>query len=557
MRRFLACTTLVLTGFGCGEEAKWTAPPCGSGPLALSSLVPGPGDSGHDVELAAKAFRYDRIYFGLSSYSTGMSADLSLAETASAAEKAMVESFAENGVGYDFLAFSGKKPEELFVFNKSTGLYSGAGIAADAYRYGVLRDSGSSCAEIEHARGALERAMDGLSVAARIDGVAGVTARSVIRTDLPNTGHGEVTPLFDELGRALPLEKNNGTWRAPEAPEYPNWIWEDSISRDMLLGWAFAYGAVWEVIKDDDTFDAAKKSRLQEDARDTARALMKVQASGYDLEIPDADGRPTFHAYLNENAIDRLYVEDLSAKNGFHAVMSLGIVGSLAFAAEDAEVNGFVHENLVSTRLLPKIASDDMLAVNMGIQSNFSNFNMAFTAMLMAQRYLNDAAADGFLLDALERELWTKPEVGNERQPKDMHQSLFDLTYAAGRSGAKANAAGRSLESAVVEGALGTLREYPDAPVWDLPVENCDAEELASKSCVLVDGTQVTVLGDVARNGGVVTKEIIPMRVRPRSNYHWRSDPYKPNGDGGGRSLYPAVDWRMAYWFGRWVRENS
>jgi hypothetical protein len=44
------------------------------------------------------------------------------------------------------------------------------------------------------------------------------------------------------------------------------------------------------------------------------------------------------------------------------------------------------------------------------------------------------------------------------------------------------------------------------------------------------------------------------MRVRPVSNYHWRSDPYRPNGEGSPRRLLPGVDFRLAYWMGRYLR---
>ncbi|MBI2377924.1 MAG: hypothetical protein HYV07_28230 [Deltaproteobacteria bacterium] len=544
----LACAA----GVACAEDPAPGPPPCGSGPVALRTLIPGPLDPGFDDSLADRAAAYDRVHFALSSYATGMSADLSLATTASVAERDLVQGFVERGTGYTFEAFAGKRPEELFVFNKSTGLYSGAGIVADAYRYGALRDAGAACDDVDHARRALATAIDGLIVAARIDGVPGVTARSVLRLDFP---HPDVTttPLFDASGSPLPPEKNNGEWRDDQTGSYSNWVWEDSISRDMILGWAFAYGALWEVIAADPTFDEAKKAALRADAADMARALMKVRESGYDLEIPDADGRLTFHAYLNENVVDRILAPGV--RNGFHATMAIGIVASLAYASGDAEIAAYLTQELLGRRELAKMASDDMVVVNLGVGSNFSTFNMAFTAMLMAQRFVDVDPANAFLEDALLHELYTKPEASDERQPKDMHQSLFDLTYAAGKSGAKAGRAGTDPDATARDSALQTLREYAPAPVWDERVINCDEAEISSGSCVLLDGTSAHVLGEVARNGGLVTKEPIPMRVRPRSNYHWRSDPYRPNGDGGGRNLYPAVDWRFAYWLGRWVRE--
>ena len=76
----------------------------------------------------------------------------------------------------------------------------------------------------------------------------------------------------------------------------------------------------------------------------------------------------------------------------------------------------------------------------------------------------------------------------------------------------------------------------PAAPYFQDAVTNCDEAELASGTCVLDDGTTVTILGNVGWNDTLVAKELVPMAVRPPSNYHWRSDPHRVNGEGARRS---------------------
>ncbi|MGC9044546.1 MAG: hypothetical protein ACP5KG_11905, partial [Myxococcota bacterium] len=66
--------------------------------------------------------------------------------------------------------------------------------------------------------------------------------------------------------------------------------------------------------------------------------------------------------------------------------------------------------------------------------------------------------------------------------------------------------------------------------------------------------TKVTVLGYKGRNGDLITKEPIPMRARPPSNFYWRSNPYVPNGGGDGSRLLSGVDLRFAYYLGRYLR---
>lgn len=550
MRGALGALALVAL-VGCtGEDDAFEPPACGSFEGRADALLPGPGADGHDAMLAAAADRHDRLWHAVHARSTGLNADYSLTDP-SADNRAVFTRFVE-GTGHDFEAETGVAPETLGVYHKSAGLYAGVGIAADAYRYGALRDLGADCDEIDRAREALVAGLESMDIAARIGGVPGVTARSLVNVRFDPSRAPETTPLFAQDGSPLPVEKNNGEWRDDQTGDYPDWKWEDSLSRDMLVGWAMAYAAAWEVTRGDDSIPAGLLARISEDAKETALALMTVGESGYDLEIPDADGRLTFHAYLHESSIDRFYID--GARNGFNAVMALGIVGALAYASEDPEVERFLVEELIERRDLAGIAADDLLFVGVGVGSNFSNFNMAFTGMFLAQRYVRHERALTKLRISLRHELYEKDGV-KERRPVDMGQSFFDFVYAAGDAGAHVDhVAPDPFDAPATARGVATLRDFPAAPYFDDPVENCDAQEIESGTCVLADGTTVRVLGEVGWNDSLVVDEIVPMAIRPPSNYHWRSPPYRPNGGGNGASVNPAVDFRVAYWLGRWVR---
>lgn len=546
----IGCTwALVCSPFwGCGEdEVPPGPPPCGSY-TSLQTLIPGPRQAGHDALLAAKARRHDRMFHAVNARATGLNADVRLVDS-STLGRDLFRAFAASD-DWDFEANTGRPLEPLVVWQKSAGLYAGVGVAADAFRYGALRDAGEDCQEVERARAQLLRAMNGLELASAIPATPGVTARSLVNLNFPHEGHGEPTPLFDANGDPLPAEKNNGEWRNDLSGAHPNYIWEDSLSRDMLVGWAMAYGAVAEVADGDPTLQGNLLDRLRGHAADIGRALSLVRESGFDLEIPDADGRLTFHAYLNENTIDRIYLP--GANNGFNAVMALGIIAALAHASQDPALASYRDQELVEARNLPKMVDDDLLIVSLGVGANFSNFNMAFTGMFLANRYLTHDRADGFLVHALDHELYQKDEIDG-REPNEMGQSFFDLIYAAGRSGARFDRPGREVPTEALERGLNTLREYSDSPYFNDPVTNCDAAEIAAKRCTLRDGTQVDLLGDEGRGDKLVAVQPIPMRVRPPSNYHWRSNPYIPN-DGGGGTLLPAVDFRVVYWMGRYLR---
>lgn len=543
-----AAATLAL--WGCSAPVPSPYPACGSQQNALRTLIPGPGQEGYDEALARAARQHDRQFHALNAFATGLTAEFTVNAADPSAREA-VERFLADGDGFDFEAATGRSPASVGTWGKSAGLYGGVGIAADAWRYGVLRDSGADCAEVETARQQLTRSLEALDVASRIDGVPGVMARSLLRVDLPTDHPTTVTPLFDDAGQPLPAEKNNGTWRADQSGQYPTFIWEDSMSRDMLVGWAMAFGAAFEVMGADPAFPDELKARLREDARAMAAALRVVGSSGYDLEIPDADGRLTFHAYLNENAIDRFYLA--GAQNGFHALMSLGIVGALADAAQDASLQAWLADELIGVRKLDRLADAYAHLVDMGTASNYSGYNMVFTGGYLAQRHVRGEVPGRLVRRAIRDELYFRPD-NPVRQPKELKQTFFDVIYAAATLPEGDTLAAE--RAAALAGGLETLREFPAAPTWSVGRVNCDDEEIRSGVCTLDDGTQVKVLGEVGRNDSLVADQPIPMRVRPSSNYHWRSNPYRPNDTSAGPSavLLSAVDFRVAYWMGRWVR---
>jgi len=526
-------------------------PECGSNVGLTGTLIASPGESAFDAALARHAHQYDRQFHGITALSMGLNTEMFIPMTRTRT-RALIETWLRDGSGFDLLGDTGTVAASLGTWSKATGAYAGAGLAADAFRYGVLRDSGEACADIEAARAQLARGLGSLHRTVTITGKHGVIARSVVNTRLPYADPGPLTPLADEMGQPLPLEKDNGTWRESFGGPDDGWIWEDSISRDMLVGWALGLGPAWEVIANDDTFDPALKAQLAADALAIGQELRVVRASGHDLEVIDADGRITFHGYLNEFAFERgFYLE--APENGFHSTLALGIVSVCAFVSGDAGLRSYLIDELVRARKLPEIAARSMIFNQVGEMSNFSNYNMSFTGMFLAMRYIDDAASETTLQRAVRDQLYKLP--GAPRQPDEQKQTFYDFVYAAGVAGRTAKLHPETpFDAAAVARGTETLREFPEPPYWDKKRTNCDEAEIAAKLCTLDDGTVVHLLGDVGRGEKLISEEPIPMRARPWSNYWWRSNPYEPNSESSETTLLPGPDFRVAYWMGRWIR---
>ena len=538
-----------------------TAPPYDG-----THLIPGPDEEGYDADLEGKADRYDRTHLLFSCSGNGVNCDLSVS-LANPDHRELIEDFIQETDSWDFEDFSGGlTPLDIITtHHKVAGLYGGVGIAADAFRYGVFRDQGYPAADVDRAREFLLRDIDRLILAYEITGTTGVIARGFCRMDVPGyCATLETTPLFDAQGNPLPEEKNNGTWREDNTADnrYANYRWEDSCSRDQFIGWATAFGAIWEVIRDDDSFDAEIKDKLQQYASEIGRSLMVPRYGGpgslgqaFDLEIFDADGRTTYHGYLNENAVDRFYAAWLPFKDGLYSLMSLGIVAALTYCSEDPVLEEYLYGHLIGERHLDVIAQNNQFGVNLWWITNYSTTNMAMAGSLLAQRYLDDETARKRMRYTTEAHLYLNGPFLIQRQPEEYAYSLFDFTYATAVSGASAfNSMLQAPEFAAIERGVQTLFDFQEPPYWQYEVINCDEDEINSGHCVLNDGTEVTVLGYVGRNGTLLCKEPIPHAVRPGSNYHWRSCPYTPNGGGDGSGMNPGVDFRLAYWYGRWVQ---
>ncbi len=533
---------------------------------ATRHLIPGPCEADYDADLDAKARRYDRTWTLFNASVFGVNTDVGVA-AANIEDRELVNTFIREMDGWEaeFEAYAGKKPADVITsFHKVAGLYGGVGIVADAYRYGVLRDQGYAAAEVEQARGQLLRALETLHMASAITGVEGVICRGLA---LKEWGYA-TTPLFDEDGVPLPYEKNNGAWREDNSGLYPDVVWEDSVSRDMLIGWAAAYGAAWEVIRDDDAIPAEVKSTLQADAKALGHALMVVGESGYDLEVPDADGRITLHGWLNEHNLDGNFYSD-QMENGFHAVMALGVVGSYAYAAEDPELTAWFKEDLVIARELPRIAKEHVNELtDFGYGSNFSNYNMAFTGFWLALRYVQDPDARQLLREGLKGSLYDRP--GEDFQPADHGYSLYDFTFVTGwADGSAYHPMTTEPLSVALESGMDTLRKFAEPPYWNVEVINCPAfeactcadsqcscpPEATAEPCVASDGeTLLTPLGCKGWKCSIVVDAAIPWELQRPSNYHWRSSPHDANGGGDGGGLLPGVDFRFAYWIGRWAQ---
>jgi len=417
-------------------------------------------------------------------------------------------------------------------------MFGGAAAAGEAFRYMALQDDAS--------RADLLAAIAAFHIAATITGVPGTVARGIRRMDEP----GAMPAVESPPGSCPDAGDRSDRWRPDGSGDYPDWIYNDNNSKDQLIGYVFALGAFWDAVANDPAIDDAVRDQIQADARALATSLMKpVQVNALqsaDLVIRDWHDCPTKHLDLNPRIVPVsgqppiVLSAGSSNQNGWNALAALGVVRTLLHITGDAALRDYYYDELIAQRNFPRLMVSGPVHVGAMYQdgsagdTNFSNVNMAFVSAWGVLRYETDPDLRATFHQMFDSELW---DLGHPHDGAHIQQAFFNLL----RSGLNGN------DVDTTASAAAQLGEFATPPYFDTAVENCDAGELAAGSCIAIDGETEIALVEAGSN---LSRTALPKRLRPPSNFEWRSDPRSVNG-GGGVRLDPGGDLRSAYWMGR------
>jgi hypothetical protein len=353
----------------------------------------------------------------------------------------------------------------------------------------------------------------------------------------------ELVPLKDDAGKPLPASKGD-TWRAPVASGFDGWIWRDNTSKDQVSGYALAVTWLWEALHDDADAPKDVVDMIAADLVAFAKTLMTPipEKEGIDLVVRDADGRLTSYGDLNSRILSGtaagIFAEDSTLQNGFNAALAMGIIRGAIHVSGDKVLEKYFYEDLVGRRHYPKHALNTATLMYTGESTNFSNVNMLAISLATLGRIESEPTVRADLQELIEK-FW---ENGSTRCASRISQPWYDVIVAG---------FGKSVRTEVPDRMRTTLAAYSPAPTFQRDRINCDDDEIAAGSCLAIDGTTTIALATKKGwGGGTVAQSIVPVSVRPDSNFLWRSDPHEING-GGSNRLNPRGDWLAAYWLGR------
>ena len=112
-----------------------------------------------------------------------------------------------------------------------------------------------------------------------ITGRPGSLVRGLARIDQPGMEGIVTTPLQDDAGNPLPVEKE-AVWRADASGAFPEYVWYDDTSKDQWDGYILALYAAWEVAKGDPDIDQDLVTALEADATKIIEASGGVYNAG-------------------------------------------------------------------------------------------------------------------------------------------------------------------------------------------------------------------------------------------------------------------------------------
>lgn len=488
---------------------------------------------GDDADLAKLMDGYQRQQDSFATVELGLSINPFIKPDEIPGVKAFFAQDAER----DFQKFSGKPPYDVverFNEHEDLGNFGGVASVGVAARFLVLKKAGAPEAELASARDAVVRAANAWIVYGSIGG-AGVVSRGIRRINPKPPG--EIPPVV-ALGEPA---KKNPTWRAPIAKGYDDFIWVDDSSKDQIIGYALATVWLYDALRADGNDALADK--LAKPLVAFARALMKVSPENEaDMVARDADGRLTTFGDLNSRLISSggaLLPEDSALRNGFNAAMGAAVIRAAFHVSGQQDIGEFYYQDLIAKRDYAKDFATNAGAVFTGVKTNFSNVNMLAMALATLGRIETDPYVRSKLRDTLQKQFW---DAGSDRDVSHTKQAWFDAIY-----GAYGPSPPDDIRARVAE----QLRGFQPAPAFQRDRVNCDDGEIAALKCVAIDGkTMLTLSPSRAHNEGIVATIVLPMSIRPDSDFMWRGDPYGVN-EGPSNRMNPGGDALAAYWLAR------
>jgi hypothetical protein len=382
----------------------------------------------------------------------------------------------------------------VFEISDNDGLWNAIYVGAMSYRYAATHDPA--------ARQEAKQALDAMLELERLTGISGYPARAVVSDAELSAG---VTGVNLQETVRVPGETDKIWFRSPVEKD----IWcKGDTSSDELDGHYYAWYVYHDLVADD-----ADKQRVAAVAR---RVTDHIIAGGYNLI--GHTGRKTrwgiwAPSLLND---DPFFVEQ-------RPLNSLEILGYLKIAAHitgDQKYEQAYEELIQKHHYLLNILLHRRNEGGAWPNINHSDDEMAYMMYYALIRLETDPSRRRILLHSLAH---TWEDSAHELTLKAERSPLYDFMYGA--------LTGKPCSP---DEAIQTLEDWSwDRISWTM--RNSQRQDVTFKQAEGIDRhTELT--------------RVLP--VSERALARWNSNPWEPDGGGGGRVVDDGAAWLLGYWLG-------
>ena len=423
---------------------------------------------------------------------------------------------------------------ELWHSGENDGLWSALYLTAQAYRYGVTKDS--------EALDMIKLLLEGQRRRMAITGVPGIYTRQLI----PPNFDGLSCPTEPEE-YLVDEEKDDNQWVRvgsdgcvqvvdPDTldfvstdhcglEQFAGWCWLDNVSEDEYSGHMLAHAAVARLV-DDPEVQAANAALL---------AQVGQHLVDHKLELYDWDGRRTEHG--------KLWPGDVLS--GYMATMTLAFMKAVAVGTGDPAFQAFIDQCMLKRssgdqQCLDQFGAatkpyDELVwqaALDFGCKSNWNNFSMHMLSLHTLLMLEQEPSLRATYQAALKDDMFDFPE--SERPLKEQNNTLYDFIFAADKALGPASD-GPAYDA--VENGICMLRQFPAS------------EHIREMSCPADQCTPVCE----DRFDRPMTDYARPMAERCMGTFIWWKSPYSlAECSENLRTIKPPADYLLPYWMGRY-----
>ncbi|MBD3185829.1 hypothetical protein GF325_03285 [Candidatus Bathyarchaeota archaeon] len=459
--------------------------------------------------------------------------------------------------GSDVLTPSGSGGTQ-FGGHADCPIWTGHLLASQGFKYAVAKREGNAIDRVDALQN-VSIILEGLNFLTQVTGVPGRLARYAWYDDPGGVNRSIFGDPEDNPNKNWDSRRYEGEWQGDP------YIWDGAISRDQHAGLLLGLGVIEELVAPHNSTIKQKVKLMVENLVDF---MITSDWRGVDAgnTTTGTDFRPGY---------------DIGSSDGAWQLSFL----QLGRRVNPAKYESMYHHHALDLNQVERIGNFHEINTNWNLRSKYYGNNINFVQLFNLIRLETDPAIHDRMVHAMKKTVWKEVKyhrnahfnmlyLGASRKTNESGTlSMFDpeMEYIIndtldglmrhGSDPKHRDSNGRYCIKDIVPTGVYYKYEYQFHGGWDPPgMYNTTTDELMYridpiyfKYHTFLQGIGGSWLNDIF-SFSAVSDEIVPVDLRPVSDFTWQRSPYKIFAGENLRSCYPGVDVILPYWMGRYYR---